>query len=188
MIHGVISEGGSHPSVVPTSSEILYYLRAPTHAELEALQKKALKCLESAAIATSCTLTLTEKAPTYKDVISNPTLTNLFLKNSQDLGLQFSKSTMKFSASTDMGNVSHLVPSIHPVYGIGTASVIHTRDYTNATNTEVGHRNTLLAAQSMALTAVDLMCDAQLMVQVKEDFIHKHSSSDKLCENSHDSG
>lgn len=180
MIHGIISDGGSHPSVSPTSSEILYYLRAPTHTELETLQKKSQKCLESAAMATSCTLLITEKAPTYKDVISNPTLANIFLKNSKELGLKFSKSTSNFSASTDMGNVSYIIPSIHPVYSIGTCCVLHTRDYTDATNSDIAHKSTLLAAQTVAMTGIDIMCNPQLMTLINRGFIHKHIITDNL--------
>lgn len=169
-IHGIISEGGSHPNVIPTSSEMLYYFRAPTHTELKVLQKRACVCFESAAKATGCAVSITEKSKTYKDVISNSILANLFLKNTQTLGQNFSEATQNFSASTDMGNVSHVVPSIHPLYSIGTAAVNHTRSFTEAANTGTAHCTTLLAAKAMAMTGIDVLCDPNIMEQVRRDF------------------
>ena len=171
MIHGVISNGGTHPDVRPTSTEMLYYFRAPLYSGLQTLQEKALACFNSAAMATGCDVIITEKATTYKDVVSNRTLVELFLENSQKLGLEFSKSTENFSASTDLGNVSHVVPSIHPVYSIGGAgTALHTRDFAALTDTLTAHRRTLLAAQAVALTAVDVICHPHLLTQVKHDF------------------
>ena len=170
MIHGIISDGGSHPNVAPGSTEMLYYFRAPTHTELETLQIKAIKCFKSAAMATGCMVSTAEKANTYKDVVSNPTLAKLFLKNTQTLGLNFTKDTQNFSASTDMGNVSHILPSLHPIYSIGTSAVNHTLGYTDAANTRTAHVSTLLAAKAVAMTALDVLSDAELMAQVKRDF------------------
>lgn len=173
-IHGIISDGGKHPKVSPLSSEMLYYFRAPTHSELEVLLKKVSVCFESAAQATGCTLTIAEEARTYKDVISNSILSNLFLENTQELGLDYSKATQNFSASTDMGNVSYIVPSIHPLYSIGTSAVNHTRAYTEATNTDTAHSSTRLAAKAMAMTAIDILCNPDLRSQVQREF---HQSS-----------
>ena len=171
MIHGVISNGGTHPDVRPTSVEMLYYFRAPSYSGLKTLQEKALACFDSAALATGCGVSITEKARTYKDVVSNRTLVDLFLENSRKLGLEFSKSTQNFSASTDLGNVSHVVPSIHPVYSIGRAgTALHTRGFAALTDTPTAHRRTLLAAQTVALTAVDVMYYPHLLTQVKHYF------------------
>lgn len=169
-IHGIISDGGSHPKVRPLSSELLYYFRAPTHSELEVLLRKVCVCFESAAQATGCTVSITEKTRTYKDLISNSILSNLFLENTQELGLEFSKATQNFSASTDMGNVSYVVPSIHPLYSIGTSAVIHTRAYTEATNTDTAHGCTRQAAKAMAMTALDLLCNPDVLSQVQKEF------------------
>lgn len=173
-IHGIISDGGNHPKVTPPSSEMLYYFRAPTHSELEVLLKKVRVCFESAAQATGCTVSITERTRTYKDLISNPTLSNLFLENTRELGLDYSKATQNFSASTDMGNVSYIVPSIHPLYSIGTSAVNHTRAYTEATNTDAAHSSTRQAAKAMAMTAIDLLCDPHLLSEVRKEF-HKCS-------------
>ena len=170
MIHGVITKGGTHPGITPTHTEMLYYFRAPTYAELIALQARGRDCFESAALATGCAVTITEKARTYKDVVSNPSLVELFLQNSRKLGVEFSKSTQNFSASTDMGNVSHVVPSIHPVYGIGTTAGLHTREYADSANTSIAHRSTLLAAQVVALTAIDIISQPHILEQIKTDF------------------
>ena len=71
----------------------------------------------------------------YANMINNKTVAKLFKKNAEDLGVEFSKDIDKsssVSASTDMGNVSHVVPSIHPVFYIGSNAFNHTREFTTA--------------------------------------------------------
>ena len=177
-IHGIISNGGAHPDVMPTSVEMLYYFRAASYSELQKLEEKAKPCFSSAALATGCSVSITEESRTYKDVISNKTLSELFLQNSQKLGLGFSKSTQNFSASTDLGNVSHILPSIHPVYSVvgTTRAALHTRDFAALTDTPTAHRSTLLAAQVVAMTAVDILCSPRILTQVEHDSSHSETS------------
>ena len=169
-IHCVISDGGGKSMAAahtpPQKATIDCVFRTPTYLELQVLVDKVTKCFKATAESTGCEVQIKETGHLYKDVITNPTLAALYLRNTQALGLQFSKSTDKFSASTDMGNVSHVIPSIHPLYTIGTSAVNHTRAYTEATNSPEAHRTTINAAKAMAMTAVDLLCDPSLVQQM----------------------
>ena len=70
-----------------------------------------------------------------------------------------------------MGNVSYEVPSIHPMYIIGSGEVYHTRAFTGVTNTRDAHEKTLLAAKSMAHTCIDVLTSETLLKEIKENFV-----------------
>ena len=69
-----------------------------------------------------------------------------------------------------MGDVSYIVPSIHPMYSIGTKAYNHTREFTVAANSDFGHQQTLVAAKAMAMTAIDVLLNPALLESVKEAF------------------
>ena len=167
----IVSDGGGKSLSVaytpPRKATLEYVFRTPTNREIPELLDKATKCFKAAAESTGCEVEIKEKLRIYKDVVTNPTLAALYLRNTRALGLQFSETTDKFSASTDMGNVSHLMPSIHPLYTIGTAAVNHTRGFTEATNSPEAHRTTISAGKAMAMTGVDLVCDPSLVQAMK---------------------
>ncbi len=72
--------------------------------------------------------------------------------------------------STDMGNVTHAVPAIHPVYKIDTAEGNHTHKFTAATGGEEAQHPTLVAAKAMAMTTIDILCKPELLKKMKETF------------------
>ena len=99
---------------------------------------------------------------------SNNTLAELYEANAKALGVKFLD--VEFSASTDMGNVSHVVPSIHPMYAIGTTAANHSHAFTTAAATELANEKTLVASKAMAMTAIDVLCDPDLIGKVQKDF------------------
>lgn len=86
-----------------------------------------------------------------------------------------------FMASSDIGNVSHIVPSIQPTYSIGTRAANHSLGFTEAAGTQEAQRTTLIAAQSMALAAIDVLCNPDILKKAKEQFL-KDLKEDQ-CEN-----
>jgi len=108
---------------------------------------------------------------------SNPTMATLYQTNAESLGVQFpplEEQKQKVLGSTDMGNISHIIPSIHPVYSIDSMAVNHSYEFTAAAGTDVAHVKTLLASKAMAMTAIDLYCSEQLRKQVKQEFDKMH--------------
>ena len=169
-VHGIISNGGAKPNIIPELTKMEFYLRALTRDEVKELYGKAMGCYEAAAKATGCTVEVAETTPFYEDVAANPTLSNLYETNAGNLGVVFENSDVP-RGSTDMGNVSYVVPSIHPMYKVGDGTQRnHTREFTAITNTPDAHQNTLTAAKAMSMTVVDVLTNPAVLEQIKREF------------------
>lgn len=119
---------------------------------------------------TGCKVSMEWRTATrYSHLETNNTLAELYQANAESLGVSFPPEA-KFSASTDMGNVSHVVPSIHPMYSIGTTAPNHSHAFTTAAATEEAHKNTLIASKALAMTAIDVLCKQDFMDKVRIDF------------------
>ena len=108
---------------------------------------------------------------------SNPKMASLYQTNAESLGVQFpslQEQKEKVLGSTDMGNVSHVIPSIHPLYSIDSMAVNHSYGFTAAAGSNIAHVKTLLAAKAMAMTAIDIFCSEELRQEVKDQFVKMH--------------
>ena len=170
-VHGIITNGGAKPNIIPEKSSMLYYIRAPTLVELEVLVEKVTKCFEAAATATGCQAKIKEPAgrPTYLNLKSNVTMSELYFRNAIELGVTGIEREGDSLASTDMGNVSYVVPSIHPGYAIGSGEVNHTQEFTAVANTPEAHRATLTAAKAMAHTCIDVLTTDGLLEKIRKE-------------------
>lgn len=107
----------------------------------------------------------------YSNLVTNSTLAELYQANVKTLGITFGPlKDEEAMGSTDMGNVSHVVPSTHVMYSICSKAVNHSHAFTTAAITEIAHEKTLVASKAMAMTAIDVLCDPELMVKIKKDF------------------
>ncbi|KAL1443782.1 hypothetical protein MTO96_045832, partial [Rhipicephalus appendiculatus] len=174
-VHGVITDGGKYPNVIPEASEAIYYVRAPSTEELVEVKRKVKACFQAAAEATGCTVEIEEHLP-YMHVIHNHAMARTYRKHAHALGVTFLDEVVKdlpsSGASTDCGNVSHRVPTIHPVFGIGNIQgpANHTREFADVANAADSQPPTLRAAKALALTALDLLTDPELMSEAKREF------------------
>ena len=159
-IHGIIVEGGEAPNVVPDYTRSSWYVRAKDRDRLDELLPRVLACFEGAATATGCTVEIESVGHTYDDLVSNPVMTDLFAQNSLGLGRPLARGhTLPSSqtGSTDMGNVSKVVPSIHPMLGIGCLPAVnHQKEFAAHTVSPDGERAILDGALAMAWTVIDL--------------------------------
>jgi amidohydrolase len=158
-VHGMIEEGGVAPNVIPAYSRSRWIVRAETAERFEVLKARILSCFEAAATSTGCRLEVTEEGDPYADLVSNPTMTDLFVANCDAIGRPmptYAETGEKTFASSDMGNVSHLVPSIHPGVAIETTSVNHQPEFAAATITPSGEQAIRDGALAMAYTVIDL--------------------------------
>ncbi|XP_062502633.1 xaa-Arg dipeptidase-like [Corticium candelabrum] len=167
--HGIISNGGAKPNIIPEKSELQYYLRAPTNAELDVLKAKVEHILQSAADTTGCQVEV-KSTGRYSNLISNSRLEKLYVYNAQTLGVEFDPKGKTTAGSTDMGDVSYIIPTIHPMYSIGTSAYNHTREFTKAANSDFGHQQTLTVAKAMAMTAIDILTNPELLKDTREAF------------------
>jgi len=172
-IHGIITDGGMAPNIVPERAACRFYVRARDMHELAALKKRVQACFEAAALSTGCKVE-TRWVSDYLDLKTNWPMANAFEKNFEALGRELTPlSTIPpgFAGSTDMGNVSHRVPSIHPMIAVAPTNVIiHNAEFARWAASERGDAAVLDGAKSLAHTALDLMCDGGLMERVRADF------------------
>ena len=117
-----------------------------------------------------CQVSIEWISPHYSNLDTNHTLAQRYQANAELLGVTFPPQE-DFLASTDMGNVSHVVPSIHPMYSIGTTAPNHSHAFTAAAITEVAHEKTLIASKAMAMTAIDVLHNKDLFDKVRNDFM-----------------
>ena len=159
-IHGVITYGGGAPNVIPAFTSMAWYVRAGTKERLEELYGKVVACFDAAALATGCTVEVKKLGHTYTDLISDPLMVDLYQANSTELGRPMGRGADKdpgAAGSTDMGNVSHEVPSIHPMIDIKCLPAVnHQKEFAAATVEPPGDAAIRDGALAMAWTAIDI--------------------------------
>ena len=171
-IHGIITNGGEAANVVPAYTAGTFLVRAEDDAYLDELKQKVINCFIGAATATGARLEYRWGDICYAPLINNLTLAQLFRQNMESLGrkAQLSDPNKSFG-STDMGNVSQLVPGIHPSVAIAsTEVVIHSPQFASAAASEAGIHGLLDAAKALALTVTDLVANPEIVAKVKEEF------------------
>ncbi|MEN2417473.1 amidohydrolase [Streptomyces rimosus] len=157
-MHGIVTHGGDRTNVIPALARVSWQLRADTLDELEALWPRVRACFEAGAVATGCELTLTEPAAAYADLRQDAWLGDTYARHVRALG-RTPEPAASIGASTDMGNVSHALPAIHPTIGLGCAARPHTAEFAAAAVGEQADRAVLDAALALARTAADLATD-----------------------------
>ncbi|KAK3097058.1 hypothetical protein FSP39_005982 [Pinctada imbricata] len=171
-VHGIISKGGVKPNIIPEEAELEYYIRTQSKSDLDLLTKKCVECFESAAKSTGCKVEIKFGDRPYLNVISNLPLAEVFTKNCKLVGTgnHTAQSNSLSGGSTDMGNVSYVVPSIHPCFYIGSDAVNHTRDFTKAAGDEKAQPYTLAQSKAMAMSAIDVFTNQQLLQDIESKF------------------
>jgi len=173
-IHGIIAEGGVAPNIVPDKAVIRMYVRAAQSDYLAEVVEKVKNCARGAALATGATVEFRQTAKTYKDMINNRAMAAAFKANVEALGEPIVESAGGGAGSTDMANVSHEVPSIHPYIAISSKKINgHHVDFANATITPEGHHGLAVGAKSIAGTVADLLLNPELLQAAKAEFSRK---------------
>ena len=168
-VHGVALSGGAAPGVIPDKTVLFYYIRTPLKAELGTLEQKVVACFEAAAKATGCQVEIRQRGAVFDDLLSNPVLGRLYAKNVETMGGQY-ELKKELTISTDMGNVSYTVPSIHPMFAIGSGELNHTNEFREVANAPDAHSATLTAAKAMAHTCIDVLTTEGLLEEIKVNF------------------
>jgi len=171
-IHGIITDGGEAANVVPAHSAGNFLVRAEDNAYLDELKEKVLNCFVGAATATGARLEYRWGEVHYAPMRNNLTLARLFKQNMQSLGRKtpLYEPSRSFG-STDMGNVSQLVPSIHPGVAIVSPEVVnHSPEFALAAASEAGIQGMLDGAKALAMTVVDLIASPEIVTKAKQEF------------------
>ena len=180
-IHGIITQGGFAPNIVPERATGRFYVRARNADELAALKQRVLGCFEAGARATGATLDVTWCDPDYLELQPSWPLAEAYQANAEALGRRFfpfDRLPPGVAGSTDMGNVSHRVPSIHPMIAAAPLHcTIHHPEFAKWAGSELGDRAALDGAKALAMTALDFLCDGALRERVRADFQGRNAAA-----------
>jgi amidohydrolase len=174
-IHGVFTRGGDKANIVPDFTAMSWMVRSARAASLLPLRERVVACLEAGAAATGCRMEHRIVSRDYADMIDNPVLVELYRANSAVLGRPLASTApspdVRVTGSTDMGNVSYLVPSIHPMIKVAPAGVsIHTATFAGHARSPEADRAVIDGAKAMAMTVADLWARPGAMADVQGAF------------------
>jgi len=165
-VHGVITKGGDKANIVPAETAMEWIVRSTTIESLQPLKQRVLTCLESAAAACVCSIDSEWHSHTYADMIDNGPMVAAYVDNAARVGRNVVDPAAigrRVVGSTDMGNVSYLVPSIHPMIKVAADGIaIHTVEFAEWARSVDGDKAVLDGAKVMAMTIVDLWTSADL--------------------------
>jgi amidohydrolase len=164
-IHGIVTKGGDAPNIVPAHTTGAFMVRSHTREGLDALTERVERCFEAGAIATGCELSIRREVD-YLPVVHDPDLVELYARNAEQVGRWFDPNA-RLVASTDMGDVSHVVPSLHPMIGIDSKPAVnHQPGFTDAAVGPAADQAVFDGALLLAWTAIDAAQSAGLRARL----------------------
>jgi metal-dependent amidase/aminoacylase/carboxypeptidase family protein len=176
-IHGIITDGGQAVNIIPQMAQAMFSVRAVKADYLPVVSERVVKCAEAAALATGTRVEIKVQRG-YKDMRDNMTMARRFGEHLRPLGVEFQeKDPTAAAGSTDMGDVSYAVPSIHPYMAICDIgeSMCHQDTFVECANRPRGYQTMLNAAKAMALTVYDLLTQPEFLAAVKAEWAQNRS-------------
>jgi amidohydrolase len=171
-VHGIITSGGTAANIIPNFASAQFSVRAAKQAYAQEVLRRVIQCAEAGAAATGASVKFWTN-PSYAEIIPNMTLAQAFTANWESIGVRVeAPRPNERGGSSDMGNVSHVVPAIHPYIKITPDGVGgHTPEFREAAVSPDGNDGMISAAKGLALTTIDLLSNPDLMTRVKNEFI-----------------
>lgn len=171
-VHGIITNGGKAPNIIPDFTQSTIVVRTAKLSELEALAEKVKNCASGSALATGCEMKVQVGDLIYKPFKVNKPFIELFKNNLGLAGLKEDAPDERPGlASTDMGNVSHIVPAISPSISICSNNIpLHSVAFREAAISPDGDRALIAAAKAMAFTLSDLIASPEKLSEIKKYF------------------
>jgi len=162
-VHGVVTRGGEAPNAIPEHTEGRWYVRAETMDELQRTETKVWRCFEAGALATGCELRVKPESKPYTDFRTDQAALELYRANAITLGRSFADAAIAGRmnrASTDMGNVSQVVPAIHPYIGVNSGQAVnHQKEFADHCVGADAERALVDGATALAWTGIDRFQD-----------------------------
>jgi amidohydrolase len=173
-VHGIVTKGGDAANIIPARTEAKWMVRAETLDQLAETRAKVVRCFEAGALATGATLELTEDEQPYSEMRHDHDLSALYQRNAEALGRSFVDRSDRGAGSTDMGNVSLAMPSIHPTIGIDALPAVnHQPEFTAKCATPAADQAVFDGAVAMAWTAIDAAADGTLRERLLAAEVHE---------------
>ena len=183
-VHGIFVRGGSKPNIVPHDAATEWYVRSDTMTSLNELKPRVVAALESGAHACGCSVSHSWDPNPYADMVTNNNLSALYISNASSLGRSVQlpgTNGRRVVGSTDMGNISHLVPSIHPMISSApTGTAIHTLAFERESATHMADQAIVDGAKAMAMTAIDYWTSPEMQRAISEEFRATNADKDVL--------
>ena len=160
-IHGIVTHGGEAPNIVPALATGEWYVRSRTLAELAELEPRVQRCFEAGALATGCSVEVASRGTPYSEMVPDGQIGALYQTNAEAIGREFplysEDAALRTAGSTDMANVSLVIPTIHPMLGLGCwPAVNHQPEFAAYCATAVADAALVDGALAMAWTAIDV--------------------------------
>ena len=169
-IYGVFADGGEKCSVIPDFAAVKYLIRANTVKEVMKARAMFERCAAAAAGAVGATYRIWNNEPGNMDVVTNDTLGDVFNKYYEELGGGVMPKGNS-GGSTDMGDVSHVVPAIHPWIGLNCPSLnLHSKGFADVTITKAGDKAIEVGAKALAMTGLEVLTSPELLEAIKKEF------------------
>jgi amidohydrolase len=170
-IHGIIKEGGVAANIIPDRAVADFYLRAPEKETVQALQSKLQTIAQCSAQMVGCTLQISEYELGYENMKTNEKLSNIFTNQLLSLGVDDVSLKDEYGGSIDMGNVSQVVPAIHPYIGMSQEElIIHSSEFADATLSEFALTRMVIGATALAQTGYHVIADKSALQEIQDEF------------------
>lgn len=172
-LHGIITKGGDATNIIPEHVELRYLARGSKRSELDTVAVKVKRCIEAGALATGCTVEITENR-SYEPVKTNTVMSAVLQANFDAVGFDINPEPRHAKGSTDLGEVSQVVPQACANVSIGPATVIgHSQEFAAASASAEGHKALLASAKAMAMAALEVMMKPELVQAAWTEFREK---------------
>lgn len=175
-VHGVILDGGKAANIIPDFTHARFYTRATTRKDLDVLTERVGQIARGAAIQTGCDYEFGPIQNGVNEFVKTSKLDDLFAKYATEMGEAVIDDDFGYG-STDTGNVSHVVPTIHPHIKIGSRNLVgHTHRFREAAGSTHGDQALIRGAKILSLMGLELIEDSALFKEIVEQhqFIKEH--------------
>lgn len=170
-IHGIITHGGEAPNIVPEYAKARFFIRAATRERLNEVTDRVKAVAEGAALTTGTKVNIIAFQNNVDNLLVNRRFDQVFQEQMELLGENVDTTEREGLGSTDAGNISQVVPTIHPYIKIGPTNLVgHTVAFREAAKSNEGNQALVLGAKSLALTGLQLLTDANLLEEIKLEF------------------
>lgn len=168
VVSSFVVSGGTATNVIPGEAKLQVEIRATQSSDWEDARQRVRACLEGAAIATGCQLSVVQPELPYEPMRQDPALAQYWDQNLERLGYQISGEQPPTGGSTDMGNISQYLPAIHPMLAVRNSdAVMHTSDFARDAASTDGDEAALNGARALALTVADVANDPELVQRLR---------------------
>jgi amidohydrolase len=177
-VHGVITNGGAQANIIPEYTSAEFYLRSRSVSYCRELVRRFQAAADGAATATGCRVQLTVDPTVHEPLRPNPTMSGLFAQNLAVIDFPEDPDDGQAGyGSTDCGNVSQRIPTIHPYIRISPDGVPgHSREFATWARSPLARAGMLAGAKALALTALDLLAAPDRLAAAKADFKKEEDS------------